>query len=67
MNKLAAAARGDFPADLVIHNAKIANVYSQEYEFSDVAVYSGRIVGIGKGYEGRINFDAEGRVLILPS
>ena len=64
MNKLAAAARGDIPADLVIRNAKIANVCSGEYELSDVAVYSGKIAGIAKGYEGRITFDAEGRVLI---
>ena len=64
MNKLAAAARGDIPADLVIHNAKIANVCSGEYELSDVAVYSGKIAGIAQGYEGKINFDAEGRVLI---
>lgn len=64
MNKLAAIARGDFPADLVIHNAKIANVYSLSYELSDVAVYSGKIAGIGSGYEGTVNFDAQGRVMI---
>ena len=64
MNKLAAVARGDIPADLVIHNAKIANVCSGEYELSDVAVYSGKIAGIAEGYEGKITFNAEGRVLI---
>ena len=64
MNKLAAAARGDIPADLVIRNAKIANVCSGEYELSDIAVYSGKIAGIAQGYEGKITFDAEGRVLI---
>ena len=64
MNKLAAAARGDYPADLVIHNAKIANVFSHSYEFSDVAVYGGVIAGIGEGYTGRVNYDAGGRVLI---
>ena len=64
MNKLAAVARGDIPADFVIRNARIANVCSGEYELSDVAVYSGKVAGISSGYEGRITFDAEGRVLI---
>ncbi|MBQ7154743.1 MAG: adenine deaminase [Synergistaceae bacterium] len=64
MNKLAACARGDIPAELVIHNAKIANVYSLNYETADVAVYGGKIAGIGTGYNGDVNFDAEGRVLI---
>ena len=64
MNKLAAVARGDLPADLVIHNAKIANVFTLEYELADVAVYSGKIAGVGKNYTGLINFDAQGKVLI---
>ena len=64
MNKLAAVARGDVPADVVIKNAKIANVYTLEYENADVAIYSGKIAGIGKDYNGLVNFDAKGKVLI---
>ena len=64
MNRLAASARGDIPADLVIHNARVANVFTQEYEMADVAIYSGKIAGIGKNYKGIVNFDAEGRALI---
>ena len=64
MIKLAAVARGDIPADLVIKNAKIANVFTGEYEASDVAVFRGKIAGIGENYSGRITYDAEGRVLI---
>ena len=64
MNRLAAAARGDIPSDLVIHNARIANIFTQEYELADIAVYSGKIAGIGQGYNGRVNFDAEGRAVI---
>ena len=64
MNRLAASARGDIPADLVIHNARVANIFTQEYEQADVAIYSGKIAGIGKNYKGIVNFDAEGRVLI---
>lgn len=64
MNKLAACARGDFPADIVIHNANIANIFTQSYELTDIAIYSGKIAGIASGYEGRTNFDAEGRAVI---
>ncbi|MBQ7559160.1 MAG: adenine deaminase [Synergistaceae bacterium] len=64
MNKLAAIARGDIPADIVIKNAKIANVFTLEYELADVAVYGDRIAGVGKNYEGLVTFDANGKVLI---
>lgn len=64
MNKLAAIARGDIPADIVIKNAKIANVFTLEYELADVAVYGDRIAGVGKNYEGLVTFDAKGKVLI---
>ena len=64
MNKLAAIARGDIPADVVIKNAKIANVFTLEYELADVAIYGEKIAGIGKNYNGLVNFDAKGKVLI---
>ena len=64
MIKIAAVARGDIPADIVIHNANIANVFTQNYELADVAIYSGKIAGIAENYSGRVNFDAQGRVLI---
>ena len=64
MNKLAAAARGDIPADIVIHNANVANIFTQDYELADVAIYMGKIAGIAQNYSGRVNFDAEGRALI---
>ena len=63
MNKLAAVARGDFPADVVIKNARIANVFTGEYERADLAVYGETIAGIGE-YSGRTEIDAGGRVLI---
>ena len=63
MLKLPAVARGDIPADLVIKNAKIANVFTGEYELSDVAVHQGKIAGIGH-YNAKTSYDAQGRVLI---
>ena len=63
MNKLAAVARGDYPADLVVKNARTANLFTNTYELADVAVYGGTIAGIGE-YGGRVEYDAGGRVLI---
>ena len=64
MIKFPAAARGDLEADIIIHNARIANIFMNSYELADVAVYSGKIAGIGEYKNARVHFDAEGRVLI---
>ena len=61
--RIADIARGDSPAELVIRNARIANIFTNEYELADIAIYSGKIAGIGK-YDGEVVYDAEGRVLI---
>jgi adenine deaminase len=63
MRTLLPVARGEAPADLVIRNARVANVLSLEYEEADVAVAGGFVVGLGR-YEGREVVDAEGQVLI---
>jgi adenine deaminase len=62
--KLTAQARGDEPADLVIKNAKIPNVFSCEIEEADVAVSDGMIVGVDKDYSGREEFDARGSYIL---
>lgn len=54
-------AAGREPADLVIRNSKIVDVYaSQVIEGADIAVVDGYIAGIG-AYEGRQIIDAEGK------
>ena len=52
--------RGDIPAELVIRNARVANVFSLEYELTDVAVAKGIVVGVGAGYDGLEVVDAAG-------
>ena len=64
MIKFPAVARGDLEADIIIHNARVANIFMNSYELADVAVYSGKIAGIGEYKNARVHFDAEGRVLI---
>jgi adenine deaminase len=55
-------ARSDAPADLVLKNARIVNTFSYEIEEGDVAIFAGRIAGIGE-YEGRDVVDLGGAYL----
>ena len=54
-----AVARGLQPADTVIKNCRIVNVYTGEITDGDIALWNGKIVGIGE-YEGKKIVDAEG-------
>lgn len=63
LNNLVRVARGDAPADLVLKNAKLVNVYSGEIYPADVAVYGARIAGIGSGYKGEQEIDLKGSYL----
>jgi adenine deaminase len=40
-------ARGQKPADLILANARIVNVFNGEIEQGNIAIYAGRIAGIG--------------------
>ncbi len=53
-------ARGDKPADLVLKNGRVLNVFSGEIIKTDVAVSSSRIVGLGS-YEANEQIDLDGR------
>jgi adenine deaminase len=63
LTALLAVARGDAPADLVLENARLVNVFSGEVYATAVAVAGTRIAGIGPGYEAREVVDLEGRYL----
>ena len=55
-----AAARGTEPADLVLKNASVVNVFTNEVEQGDVAIHNGQIVGVGS-YSGKTEVDLQGR------
>ncbi|MBI5876363.1 MAG: adenine deaminase [Chloroflexi bacterium] len=61
--KLLSVARGDEPADLLIKNARLINVFSTEIYDADVAVLDDRIAGIGKEYTARETVDVKGMYL----
>ncbi|MDR1977424.1 MAG: adenine deaminase [Synergistaceae bacterium] len=64
MKDLLAVARGEKPADFVVKGARVANVYTLEYEEVDVAVFGETIAGMGKNYEGKSVVDGKGKILI---
>ncbi len=57
------AALGKEKADLVIKNANILNVFTEEFEKGDLAVKKGVIVGIGE-YEGETEIDTAGKWVV---
>lgn len=54
-----AAGRGIVIADLVLKNARIINVFTNEIEKADIAISGGKIVGIGT-YNGKSEVDLHG-------
>ncbi len=63
INAMVRVARGDAPADLVLRNANLVNVYSGDIYPTDVAVLNDRIVGVGPGYTAAKEIDLKGSYL----
>ncbi len=60
LSKQIAAAKKDVPATLVLKNANIVNVFTNEIEKTDIAIEEGNIVGIGN-YQGKTEINLEGK------
>jgi adenine deaminase len=58
-----AVARGDEPADLVVHGGRVFSVFTREWLETDLAVVDGYIAGLGD-YEGAEVIDASGRYVV---
>ncbi|MFC2070376.1 adenine deaminase [Chloroflexota bacterium] len=63
-NLLISAAKGDIPADLVLANARIVNVFTGEIEQGNVAIHEGRIAGIGDYTEAKELIDLKNKYLV---
>jgi len=61
LTRFLAMARGDEPAELVLRNGRVINVYTAEILEADVAMADGYIVGVGSGYASRQEIDLGGR------
>ena len=58
----AAVAAGREPADLVLKNAGVVNVFTKEITVCDVAVADGYVAGLGE-YSGRTETDCTGKIV----
>src|SRR6478735_8096758 len=58
-----AVARGDEPADLVVHGGRVFSSFTREWLDTDVAIVDGIVAGLGD-YEGREAVDAAGRYVV---
>ena len=66
MSNIINVARGLEKADLVIKNANIVNVLSEEIHKGDIAICDGVIAGIGENYSGEKEIDVNG-AYVTPS
>lgn len=61
-SQLLKEARGDSPAELVLKNCKIIDVFNEEIYEDNLAISFGKIIGVGD-YQGRREIDLEGKIL----
>lgn len=60
IEKIIRVSKGEDLADLVLKNAKLVNVLSEEIYETDIAIIDGKIAGISKGYRGKEEIDLNG-------
>lgn len=60
IEKIIRVSKGDDLADLVLKNAKLVNVLSEEIYETDIAIIDDKIAGISKGYKGKEEIDLKG-------
>ncbi len=63
LDQLIRTARGDRPADLVLRNARVINLFAGDVELNDVAIAGGLVAGLGRDYQGATVVDLGGRYL----
>ncbi|HEY55592.1 MAG TPA: adenine deaminase [Dehalococcoidia bacterium] len=61
--RLISVAKGELPADLILSNAKVVNVFTGRIESGNVAICGDRIAGIGDYTEAKEALDLKGRYI----
>jgi adenine deaminase len=56
-------ARGESAADLVLANVRVINVFTGEIEAGNVAIYDGKIAGVGDYHQAKQIIDLKGKYL----
>jgi len=60
---LISVAKGELPADLILANAGVMNVFTGEIEPGNVAIYGDRIAGVGDYHQAKQVLDLQGKYL----
>jgi len=63
LKKLISVAKGESPADLLLANARVVDVFTGEIESGNVAIYGDRVAGVGDYHQAKQVLDLEGRYL----
>jgi adenine deaminase len=63
LSRLISVARGDSPADLLFTGVRVVNTLNGEVEKTNVAVYGGRVAGLGDYRKAREIIDLDGKYL----
>jgi len=61
--ELISVAKGETPADLILANAKVINVFNGEIETGNVAIYRDRIAGVGDYRQAKKTLDLSGKYI----
>ena len=56
-------AKGDSPADLILANARVVNTFNGEIETGNVAIYGGKVAGVGDYRQAKEVIDLKGKYL----
>ncbi|MEW3562465.1 adenine deaminase, partial [Enterococcus avium] len=63
LKRLIDVAAGREPADLVLKNANVIDVYQAEMISGDLAIVDGKIAGINGEYQGKETIDLKGKIV----
>ena len=63
MARLMSVAKGELPADLLLANARIVNVFTGEIEDGNIAICGDRIAGVGDYHQAKEVVDVGGRYI----
>ncbi len=63
LNRLISVARGETPADLLLADARVVNTFNGEIETGNVAVYGGKVAGVGDYKKAKETIDLNGKYL----
>ena len=61
--RLISVAKGELPADLILANARVVNVFTGEVESGNVAICGDRIAGVGDYHQAKQVLDLRGKYL----